>query len=186
MIKTLLKENELSVYECSKRSGIPYTTLLEIVSGKTDLGKCSSLTVYKLAKTLNTTVEDLLENYQVGDFEVFKSNVKHILKFDGDIKFLEELYKSNKIRIYYRHNQKAKALYLLATADYLSRINNLPINKEYDDIRTFTLAKLLLPQDLEMFKEMGINKEYIENAIENAIPEFKRFNIIEGDLRDVV
>lgn len=37
MLERLLNERQMSVYQCAKLSGIPYTTLLEIVRGKTDV-----------------------------------------------------------------------------------------------------------------------------------------------------
>ena len=49
MLKDLLDEKKLSLYQCSKLSGIPYTTLSEVVRGKTKLSKCSAETVLKLS-----------------------------------------------------------------------------------------------------------------------------------------
>ena len=42
MLERLLNEMQMSVYQCAKLSGIPYTTLLEIVRGKTDIAKPQS------------------------------------------------------------------------------------------------------------------------------------------------
>ncbi len=66
MIADLLKKNNLSIYQCSKASGIPYTTLSEIVNGKNKISKCSGETLYKLAKVLNVSIEELLEEAMKG------------------------------------------------------------------------------------------------------------------------
>ena len=59
-IEDMLTERKMSVYRLSKTSGIPYTTLNDICSGKAYLGKCSADTVYKLARALDISMEDLL------------------------------------------------------------------------------------------------------------------------------
>ncbi len=58
----ILKKKNISVYRCSKESNVPYTTLLDIVKGKTKIEKCTAETVYRLAKTLDVAMEELLEN----------------------------------------------------------------------------------------------------------------------------
>ena len=59
-LMNLLKEKQLSVYQCAKESQVPYTTLSDIVKGKTRIEKCTAETIYKLARTLHVTMEELL------------------------------------------------------------------------------------------------------------------------------
>ena len=53
-----------------------------ICRGRTCLEKCSAETVYKLAKVLYVTMEELLEPYVKPrcSFELFKSNVRSAAK----------------------------------------------------------------------------------------------------------
>lgn len=48
-------------YRLAKQSGIPYTTLSDLCKGKTRIEKCSSETLYKIAKALNVTMEAIME-----------------------------------------------------------------------------------------------------------------------------
>lgn len=185
MLIDLLKERKMSVYQCSKLSGIPYTTLLELVNNKTNIEKCSAETVYRLAKTLKIDMEYLLQRNDIDEFETFKSNIKHLIKDKGDVSFLIETYLNDDIRKYWKNYQRAKALYLLSTVDYLSRINDLPIAEDYNDLRNYVLTKVLLPEDLRLNKILTNNIDIEKNALEESIPEFARFNIVERDLRDV-
>ena len=121
----------------------------------------------------------------IDDFETFKSNVKHLIKEKGDIGFIIETYANDDIKRLWDSFQKAKALYLLSTVDYLSRINNLPIADNYNDLREYALTKVLLPEDLRLNKILTHNDKIEKNALEESIPEFARFNIVEKDLRDV-
>jgi len=61
IINELLKDKNMSRYKLSKTSGVPQTTITDICSGKTSIEKCSAETLYKIAKTLNISMESLLE-----------------------------------------------------------------------------------------------------------------------------
>ena len=59
-LKDYISEQNLSIASISRESGLPYTTVSELVNGRKALGKCSAETVYRFAATLGTTVENLL------------------------------------------------------------------------------------------------------------------------------
>lgn len=59
-LKDHIAEQNISISDLSKESGLPYTTVNEIVNGKKTLARCSAETVYRLARALDTTVEGLL------------------------------------------------------------------------------------------------------------------------------
>ena len=82
MINEIMRKKNLTRYQLSRMTGIPYTTINDICRGKADLKKCNADTVYRIAKALEVTMEDLLEPYLVErpDFDLFKSNVCHRLK----------------------------------------------------------------------------------------------------------
>lgn len=60
MLKNYLKENNISVYAVSRGSGIPYTTLNELVNGKKNIEECSLKTIEKIAGFFNVTVDTML------------------------------------------------------------------------------------------------------------------------------
>ena len=64
-INEIINQKRLSKYRVAKNSGVPYMTLNDICSGKTRLDKCSADTVYKLAKELNVSMEELLETVSI-------------------------------------------------------------------------------------------------------------------------
>lgn len=142
-IQEMLKEKSMSIYMLSKASSIPYTTCNDIVSGKSELKKCSAETVYKIAQALNVSMEEILEQCFVkrSNFENFKSTVCHHVKDKGDIAFIIDTLESKEIRTYYNRKWYPESLYLLAMLDYLSRENNVPLCDEYDDLRRCKLEK---------------------------------------------
>ena len=125
MLQKMLQEKNMTIYQCAKLTGIPYTTLSEVVRGKTSIEKCSAEIVYKLAKILNVTVEDLLCNAVQArmDFEIFKSNVCHFVKDNDELDFIVTTLQEDEISRYWNKKWYPEAFYLLAMVDYLSRIN---------------------------------------------------------------
>lgn len=119
-------------------------------------------------------------------FDTFKSNVCHRVKDIGDISFIIEILKSNIINEYFDKKWYAESLYLLAMIDYLSRINNVPICTDYDNLRTFRLEKVLYPTSALLDSSITNNPNLLQEYYDNSIPEFKRFNIVENEVRDVV
>lgn len=62
MLKEIIKEKGLSVYKVAKGSGIPYTTVNEIVLGKKNINDCSIKTISTLANFLDVPIESLYTN----------------------------------------------------------------------------------------------------------------------------
>jgi plasmid maintenance system antidote protein VapI len=59
-IQQLLKDMQMSRYRLSKTCGIPWATLADIYSGKTNLNRCGAGTLSKLSKVLGLSIEELL------------------------------------------------------------------------------------------------------------------------------
>ena len=186
-VEELRKERGLSRLQLSKLSGLPYSTVQDICTGKTSVAKCSVETAYKLMQALHVEFMDLAGPSLVKrpDFELFKSEICHRVKRMGDIDFLIETLEEDKIRQLYRLGWYAECLYLLAMVDYLSRENNVPLADSYNDLRHMKMPEPIYPTGvLAVCAVMG-NDDAKEKALQEAIPEFKRHNIIESDIRNV-
>ena len=191
IVNDLLKEKNMTMYRLHKESSVPQATLSDICSGKTTLGKCNADTLYKLAKTLGVSMEYLLETASYGavdirpSFETFKSNTCHYVKDMGDINFIIDTLESDRIRQLYNRKWYPESFYLLAMIDYLSRENDIPICENYNDIRSQKLQNELFPASLLISCAATGDETPLEECRNKAIPEFKRFNIMERDIRNV-
>lgn len=187
-VSELITRKNITKYRLAKSSGIPYTTISDICSGKTQLEKCSAETIYKLAKELDVSMESLLEPYMQKriNFELFKSNVCHLLNESGDIDFLIEILESDEIRKYYQRQWYPESLYLLAMLDYVSRINSVPLCNDYDDLRKCKLTEVVYPTSILSLASATKDEQVKVRARQNAIPEFMRFNIVENEVRNVI
>ena len=104
----------------------------------------------------------------------------------GDVDFMIHVLESDEIRTLYDRKWYPEALYLLAMLDYLSRENSIPICTRYDDIRTRRLSKPIYPAGVILTSNVLKSEAPLRKAEQEAIPEFRRFNIIENEVRNVV
>jgi transcriptional regulator with XRE-family HTH domain len=196
VIDEILKKKNMSKYKLSKLSGVPQTTISDLCSGKTSLMNSSVGTVYKIAHAFDIKIDDLVEievdrietssNQTQVPFDIFKSSICHEVKEKGDIDFIIKTLESNQIRMYWRTKAYFEAFYLLGMVDYLSNENDIPICTDYDDIRNQKLPMPIYPESILVESTIMNDQSIKEKAFDHAIPEFKRFNIIENEVRNVV
>jgi transcriptional regulator with XRE-family HTH domain len=193
-INTLIAQKGVTKYRVAKQAGIPQTTMTDICSGKAKLSNCSGETLYRLAKTLDVSMESLIGDameYCQPDsgrpaFEIFKSNVCHLVKDSGDLDFIIDTLQSGKIRELYEKHWYPECLYLLAMVDYLSRENDLPLCEDYNDLRQAKLTEIIYPAGVLTLCAASGNDRWKDRSRAEAIPEFMRFNIVEAEVRNVV
>ena len=192
-INEVLAQKNITKYRLWKESGVPQATISDICTGKTSIEKCSAETIYRIAKVLDVSMESLIapavqraeEERRRPSFELFKSNTCHMVKDMGDIPFIIQLLETNQIRKLYEKKWYPEALYLLAMLDYLSRENNVPLCKNYNDLRSSKLQKLVFPSSVVILCKTMKSDKPKEDIIRMAIPEFLRFNIVESEVRNV-
>lgn len=192
-INEVLAQKNITKYRLWKESGVPQATISDICTGKTSIEKCSAETIYRIAKVLDVPMESLIapavqsaeEERRRPSFELFKSNTCHMVKDMGDIPFIIQLLETNQIRKFYEKKWYPEALYLLAMLDYLSRENQVPICKNYNDIRTAKLQRPVYPSSVVIMCKTLKSDAPKEECYRMAIPEFLRFNIVESEVRNV-
>lgn len=184
--RQLLINKNVSGYALSKKTGIPYATISDLLNGKTKIDNISFKNAVVIADSLNMDIKDLLllDDVELIEMRYFRNNVLQDYKRKGFASFLKNIFSSKEIDFYYKNNGLSHALYLLALVDYLCRINNQPINtKRYNELRTKKLDKpLFIGSDLITFS--SIEEAEKKLGIE-VIPEFKKYNIIEEDVFNV-
>ena len=186
-MKEQIANQNTTMYRLAKDSGVPYSTINDVCTGKSRIESTSAGTVYKLAKALGITADELIApSFERPAFGVFRGNVCHALKEQGDIQFIIQTLESGEIRKLFNKGWYEESLYLLAMLDYVSRENNVPVCIDYSDIRAERLDRTIYPPGVLMLAKVLKSEEPKEKARQEAIPEFMRFNIVEADVRNVV
>lgn len=122
--------------------------------------------------------------YNCREFELFKGNICHMIKEYGQLQFLESMLVSNQVEKLWNDGKQLYALYLLAMIDYLSGLNDIPLYTKYNYLRNHKIREKIYPLSLVLAAKMdGVD---IDELTKDAIPEFLRFNIVEGNVFDVV
>lgn len=168
-----LKKRKINIRTCSILSDIPYSTLYPIIKGQVDIGTCSYFTVAKLARFLGYRPDEIV--YENEDFQTFRNNLHHRIKND-ELECILEIIESDDVFTYVRHEDYLKALYLVATVDFISKKNDIPVCSKYNSLRHTRLEQPYYVGDSSLF--VTDRRNYID--------EFVRFNIFEGDLYDAV
>lgn len=61
--KDLLDKNNLTTYTLSKKSDVPFSTVFDLSSGKSDIGKTSVNTIKRIANSLDLSVDEFLNEF---------------------------------------------------------------------------------------------------------------------------
>jgi len=119
-------------------------------------------------------------------FEWYKSTICHMVKDKGDLDFLIDTLERDEIRVLFNKKWYPECLYLLAMVDYLSHENDLSLCTDYNDLRRAKLSEIIYPSSIITLCVASGSDEAKHRSFEEAIPEFKRFNIVENEIRNVV
>ena len=185
--KDLLKEKNTTGYALAKNTGIPYTTINDLINGRTVIQNVSLKHALVIADFLKVNINILakLDKEEMVEFRYFRNNVLNDLKNEKDpIAFIDKIISKKEIDYYYKNNGLAYALYLVALLDYLCRVSNIPIyDKRYNELRSKTLNEpFFVGSNLIKFDSM----EEAERELGiKVIPEFRKHNIIEEDIFNV-
>lgn len=168
-----LKKKDMNIRMCSQMSGIPYGTLYPIIKGQVDIGTCSYYTVEKLARVLGYRPDQIV--YHNEDFQTFRNNLHHRIN-RNELQTVLELIEDEDIEYYRMHSDYRKMLYVLATIDYISKKNDIPLCDKYDELRNMKLDEPFYVGDCLL----------VGNRESDVLSEFAQYNIYEGDLYDAV
>ena len=168
-----LKKRNISIRACSLQSGIPYATLYPIIKGQIDIGTCSYYTVSKLARFLGFRPDEIV--YEKEDFQTFRNNLHHRIK-NNELELVLDIIENDDVSTYMRHEDYLKALYLVATVDYISKKHEIPLCDKFSDIRTLKLGQPYYVGD----------SAFSTPEKDRCIDEFLKYNIYEGDIYDAV
>lgn len=128
-INELLREEKISKYRLSRVSGVPYTTINDICTGKTRIEKCSAETIYKIAKVFSISMEELIKDAVEEVSESTGEFIEHILR---DRKYMETY-------LYIRDEEKkSREILIEFTEEYPGAANG----KNVEDILQVAHRKL--------------------------------------------
>lgn len=200
-LNELMTEQHMTRADLRRISGVPDSTLRDILGGRTQLDHCEAGTLYLIADALDTTVEDILDHYLEEDsvdeapetppkrrtvhdshtllaFYTLTEAVYPVLATGFEIEFAQAVRKNRWIETLYAAGQYRQALYLLALIDYLDRLHGVPHDPKYDVYRCVTLdAPVYGLSTLQAYDDPNGLAQAQARAERHAILEFAAFNL---------
>lgn len=189
MLVDILEIKNITLYQLSKETNIAYSTLENIKLNKVKLDNISCGVLCKLADYFDVPMDIMYKRLSFPkrkEFEWFKSEVCHHLKFLGDKAFVLSLIENDYITTLWDIQWYAESLYLLAMLDILSKKYDVPLYNRYDFYRKQKLANPLYPKDVIYKDKLMPELKYRERILNECNPEFLKYNIVEGDIYDVI
>lgn len=191
----LMNDRHMTNAELSRLSGIPDSTLRDILSGKAQLDYCKAGTLVCLADALDTTVEDILEHFwnelqtesiperkqptnlpPLWFFYSLLDATRSSLIDHPELDLVRFIYTQNYIEQFYDNGDYRDALYLLGLTDYLIHKNHMEPGDRYDAYRNTCLDQPVYPMQAMSEDKYAFNLARA-CAEKYAIPELARFNI---------
>ena len=190
-LKELLNHKNISGYSLSKGTGISYTTICDLINGKTNINNIALKHAILIADFLNIDVKELakLSTIELVDFRYFRNSILSTLKRLGYKRFVESIVNSKEIDFYYKNNGLDRALYLLATIDYLNRINNKPVySNRYNKLRKKRLEKSqeLLAQSEEELEQLKRQAEIYISRQEQINQQYNKIGAKTDQLTQIL
>jgi hypothetical protein len=109
------------------------------------------------------------------DFQTFRNNLHHRIK-NNELELVLDIIEKDDVAAYMRHEDYLKALYLVATVDYISKKHEIPLCDKFRDVRTLKLEQPYYVGD----------SAFSTPEKDRCIDEFLKYNIYEGDIYDAV
>ena len=198
-LMNLMNKKCMTRADLSMMSGVPDSTLRDILSGKAQIDHCEAATIYGIAEALGTTVEDILNHYwdecmEADDEEcerealhdghtllIFYSTVDKLVQlrqFADDSLLASSFTSETFIDYFFDKGFYREAFFLLGLADYLNRKLGMKTDPRFDAYRVYRLDNpvysLSTLEEYDDPKELENAKAYAEV---HAIPELAAFNI---------
>ena len=189
MLRSVLNDKNISLYQLEKASHISHATLNDIYNERSNIDNCSILVMSKIAASLNMDIDDLYKKLTYRDlslftynedFDLFKSDTLQRLKREKEEDFIKRMATTDVINNYYQNNKYKEALYLLALLDYLSKKNSLPLLKQYDYLRDYKLDKVYVSKSLYLL--LAYKSTTVTSIYKECIKEFLKYNIVEAEI----
>lgn len=192
MLRVILNEKNVSLYQLEKTSQISHATLNDIYNERVNIDNCSILTMSKLASSLKMPIEELFNMLTYNnlslfafdeEFDLFKSNTLQQLKEMTQLSFINYVLESELIEKLYLKKDYLKALYLLSLIDYLCEKSNHPKEEKYKELREIKLKKVYVSKSLYLL--LFTKKIKITEIFKECLKPFMVHNIMEAHIEDV-
>ena len=192
MLFEYLERNNITISQVAKGANIPYATVHDLATGKTNWKKMNVGHFIAMADYLHLTLQEFKDVLSTTPFknpgcsaelDFFRSAIGHELKRIGTKAFIRSCADGSRIENHLSKGEDAQGVYLVAMVYYLCRIHRLQIPEKVRPYGNLALSIPLYPESV-VYEYLAKQKDepvllvsYLESP-----PEFRKRNILEGEI----
>ena len=198
-LMNLMDKKCMTRADLSMMSGVPDSTLRDILSGKAQIDHCEAATIYGIADALGTTVEDVLDHYwdeclRADDEEcerevlhdghtllLFYSTVDRVVQLRQaveDASLASCINSETFIDQFFTMGFYREAFFVLGLTDYLNRKLGKKTDPRFDAYRVYRLDNPVYSlSTIEEYVTTEVPEHATADAEVNAIPKPAAVNI---------
>lgn len=133
MLCSVLEDKHITTYALSGKTGIPYSTLSDIVCGKTDIKNVSASVLYKLSRALGMTMEQLYLSEESGERIYYLENKQRTVYIHADGRVFSYLGPVNLVG--FRNISKVQSDVLYVDTYFLDEDERIYVEEDYIDLK---------------------------------------------------
>lgn len=199
-ITDVMKEHGMTALDLRRKSGIPRSTLRDILNGTSDLRGCKASTIHKLAGALELPMADVMKLHRpmeasvkaehsdsrihtvmgYGNYIVDRRIFLRKLRKLGAHRFVNNVLGGHYVENYYKTGEYEIALFLVGLCDYLCEKDGEEPLVVYNMYRGDFLDRPVFP------KYSPLSPRFTEaesrSLMMYSIPQLMRFNIVETEM----
>ena len=182
----------ISFEELCKTTGIPASTLSDILSGKAELTHCQARTIQKLSHGIGLSMDELMELDSLARsvpeknesgklhklcspdvFSAFRGDLLDVLQHVDEETFIFAAAQTGFVENMYEAGLCPQALYSLGLIDYLCDKHGIPRLAQYNKYRDDTMEKTVIGY-------IGTECRLLDYmCFDSLIPQMLKFNFVE-------
>lgn len=180
MLDRILEQKNITAYALSKKSGVPYSTISDIVNGKTEIGAVSAKVLYSISKALGMSMEQLYLSRESGNTIYLYNKGRDVFLVLNSHKYM---YRGPKNLVGFRNINAIKANTIYVDTFFMNKEKKIYVEEDYIDlVDVFDEDKDLLSTDYVV--EIGHpNDSKSQRLIDRALMISDNMCILESDLK---
>lgn len=187
MINDYLKEKNITIKEISNKANIPYSTLREMISGKSSFERCSISNFKKIADYFNISMDELyyLWNHIISPTDIVEKVKSELIMLYHNMpltEFIKKIEGDKVIQSSFKKKEYLKALYILSFYEFICNKYKLDKDKSLEKLHNFSLEHPYYPESVISVSKAFNDDRILQEYKAKSIPEFLKHNIIEYNI----
>ena len=180
MLSNLLENKNITAYALSKKSGVPYSTISDIVNGKTDIANVSARVLYNISKALDITMEQLYLCNEISNTIYLYNKGRDVFLVLNNHKYM---YMGPKNLVGFRNVNAVKSNTVYVDTFFKDKEKKIYVEEDYIDLADVFEDDKELLNNVYTVQLGQPNESKSKHLLDNALLVSDNMCILESDLQ---